>query len=166
MVRSHIDWVRDHRDRSEVIEFFEAVPATMRTVLSAAWYPFPDAVELDRIIMNWFGNGDLRFLQELGAYSARLNLMRGSDAHDFFRRSALLHRQFHDFGTASYRELSPLRGSMMHTAYPSYSPLYCAGAAGFYRECVRLHGGVSVEVAETSCQCRGEEACTFEMVWT
>lgn len=171
MVRAHVDWVRDHRDRTEVIEFFEAIPLTMRTVLAASWYPFADVIELDRVIMNRFGHGEISFLRELGAYSARQSLtgvyrfFRRSDVHEFFRRSALLHGQFQDFGTADYHEVAGTEGRMVHSHYTSYSPLYCASAIGFYRECIRLHGGMNVEVRESECQCRGEASCTFELMW-
>jgi hypothetical protein len=171
MVRAHLDWVRDHHDRTEVIEFFEAVPASMRTVLTASWYPFADIVALDRLIMNRFGHGELSFLQKLGAYSARQSLtgvyrfFQRSGVHEFFRRSALLHGQYQDFGTASYDGHAETAGRMLHDGYPSFSPLYCASAAGFYRECIRLHGGMAVEVWEPECQCRGDAACAFEMAW-
>jgi hypothetical protein len=171
MVRAHVDWVRDHRDRDEVIDFFEAVPFTMRNVLVASWYPFEDAIQLDRIIMNRFGDGEPRFLRELGSYSARLNLdgvyrfFQRSGVHEFFRGSARLHAQFQDFGTAEYRELTACEGQMIHAGYPSYSPLYCASATGFYRTCIELHGGKDVDVWESHCQCRGEATCTFEMLW-
>ncbi|HEX3580636.1 MAG TPA: hypothetical protein VH087_02660 [Thermoanaerobaculia bacterium] len=171
MARAHIDWVRDHRGRDEVIDFFEAVPYRMRNVLAASWYSFEDAMKLDRIIMNRFGDSDLRFLEQLGAYSARLNLtgvyrfFQRAGVHEFFRSSARLHAQFQDFGTAEYRELSPCEGQMIHADYPSYSPLYCSSAIGFYRTCIELHGGKDVDVWESHCQCRGEATCTFEMLW-
>jgi hypothetical protein len=171
MVRAHIDWVRDHRQRDEVIEFFEAVPLAMRNVLVASWYSFDDAMKLDRIIVDRFGDGDLRFLQQLGAYSARLNLtgvyrfFQRAGVHEFFRNSARLHSQFQDFGTAAYHELSSCEGQMVHEGYTSYSPLYCASALGFYRTCIELHGGKEIDVWESHCQCRGEASCTFEMLW-
>ncbi|HKS25254.1 MAG TPA: hypothetical protein VJZ76_20835 [Thermoanaerobaculia bacterium] len=171
MVRAHVDWVRDHRDRDEVIEFFEAIPRTMRTVLAASWYDFADVIALDRVIVDRFGGGQLPFLQELGAYSARQSLtgvyrfFQRSGVHEFFRRSALLHGQFQDFGTAEYEEVEGTAGRMRHGHYTSYSPLYCASAAGFYRECIRLHGGMRIEVGEPECQCRGDAACVFELAW-
>jgi hypothetical protein len=170
-VRAHIDWVRDHRDRTEVIEFFEAIPRTIRTVLGASWYPFRDVIELDRVIVDRFGHGEIPFLQELGAYSARQSLsgvyrfLQRSGVHEFFRRSALMHGQYQDFGTADYEELGGGAGRMIHRHYTSYSPLYCASAIGFYRHCIRLHGGMNVAVRESACQCRGEESCTFELEW-
>jgi len=171
MVRAHIDWVRDHRDRNEVIEFFEVIPHAMRTVLAASWYSFADVIELDRTIMNRFGHGELEFLQELGAYSARqslagaLRVFQRAGVHEFFRRAALLHAQFQDFGTAEYEELGATAARMIHGHYTSYSPLYCASAIGFFRQCIRLHGGMNVEVVESDCQCRGDAACVFEMTW-
>jgi hypothetical protein len=171
MVRAHVDWVRDHRDRDEVIEFFEAIPRGMRTVLAASWYDFADVVALDRVIMDRFGNGELSFLRELGAYSARQSLtgvyrfFQRAGVHEFFRRSALLHGQFQDFGSAVYEELAGTAGRMIHGHYSSYSPLYCASAVGFYRECIRLHGGMRIEVWEQECQCRGDGECVFELAW-
>ncbi len=124
------------------------------------------------MILNRFGEGDLGFLQGLGAYSARQSLSGGyhplqrSSLHQFFRRSALLHAESQDFGTSAYLELEPTEGRMIHAGYCSYSPLHCASVIGFYRECIRLHGAVDVEVRESFCQCHGDEFCTFEMSWT
>lgn len=176
MLRAHLDWVRDHTSREETIEFYAALPDGVRrqvsTVLAASWYEFTTLIEIDRAILTLFGNGDPRFLERLGAFSAEVNLagvyrfFRRDGVHDFFRRSALLHDQFQDFGTAEYAEESGTSGTMRHREYPSFSPLFCASAIGYYRECVQLHGGRTVEVAETECQCAGDEACTFEIRWT
>jgi hypothetical protein len=175
MIRAHLDWVRDHAAREETIELFESLPPGVRqqvsTVLAASWYGFATLIAVDRTILALFGRDDIRFLEQLGAYSARMNLagvyrlFRRDDLHDFFRRAAVLHRQFQDFGTAEYVELAPSAGVMHHRDYPSFSPLYCASAIGFYRECVALHGGKEIEVMETECQCAGAAACTFAMAW-
>ena len=156
MVRAHVDWVRDHRDRNEIIEFYESIRPSMRTLLSAPSVPFEHFIELDRIIIDRFGHGDPHFLQELGAYSAQ----------QFFRRSAALHDQLQDFATASYRQVSATEAQLIRAGSPSFSPLYCASAIGFYHECIRLHGGKNVAVWESQCQCRGDETCTFELVWS
>ncbi len=172
IVRAHIDWVRDYRDRDEVISFFEALPQVMRNVLAASWYPFDAAMEVDRLIMNRFGNGDPRFLEELGAYSARQALtgvdrfMQPFGIHEFFHRAASLHRRLHDLGTDVYFERAPSAGRFVHIGYCSVNPLYCSTSIGFYRECIRLHGAADVMVRESTCQCAGNNSCTYELSWT
>jgi hypothetical protein len=172
LVRAHSDWVRDHCDRHEVVAFFEAIPPSMRSLLIAGWYRFEDFVELDRVIVNQFGDGDVRFLQDLGAFSARqylsgaYRLLQDSGVHEFFHRSVLLRTQFYDFGRAEYFERAERQGQMIHSGFDSYSPLYCSSAVGFYRECLRLHGGRAADVCESRCQCRGDDTCTFELFWT
>ena len=175
MVRAHLDWVRDHASRDEIIELFETLPADVRrqaaTVLAASWYDFAMLIAVDRTILSLFGGNDERFPEQLGAYSAQKNLtsvyrfFQRDDMHPFFSRAALLHRQFQDFGTSEYIELSERSGCMRHRDYVSFSPLYCASAVGFYRECVVLHGGKDVDVTETQCQCAGDAACTFVLAW-
>lgn len=175
MIRAHLDWVRDHASRDEIIELFETLPADVRqqaaTVLASSWYDFALLIAVDRTILSLFGGNDERFLEQLGAYSAQKNLsgtyrsLHRDDLHELFSRAALLHRQFQDFGTAEYIEISPRSGCMRHHDYVSYSPLYCASAVGFYRGCIVLHGGKDVEVTETQCQCAGDAACTFVIAW-
>jgi hypothetical protein len=175
IIRAHLNWVRDHASREETIELFEALPAAVRgevaTVLAASWYDFATLIAVDRTILSLFGSNEITFLERLGAYSAQANLsgvyrfLHPDALHELFRRAAALHRQFQDFGTAEYSALSPGAGVMQHREYTAYSPLFCASAIGFYRECVILHGGTDVEVRETECQCRGASACSFEMAW-
>jgi hypothetical protein len=175
LLRAHLDWVRDHRSRDETIEFFESLPAPLRHALSAVlpttWHSFATLIAVDRLIVDHFGHGRLDLIEELGTWSARNTLggvyrfFRRDDLHDFFARAALLHAQYQDFGTASYDATGESTGRMVHRGYTSYSPLYCASAIGFYRECISLHGGTRVTIAESSCHCLGDAACTFELAW-
>jgi len=175
MLRAHLDWVRHHASREDTIELFESLSPEVRqragSILAATWYPFSMLIEIDRAILRLFGGGEAAFLEQLGAYSAEMNLrgvyrsFRRADVHDFFTRTAVLHRQFQDFGIARYRELDDAYGMMTHSGYTSYSPLYCASAIGFYRAAVRLHGGADVVVHESRCQCAGAPACVFDIAW-
>src|SRR5260221_8073226 len=78
MIRAHLDWVRDHASRDEIIELFETLPAEVRrevaTVLAASWYDFATLIAVDRTILSLFGGNDERVLEQLGAYSAQKNL--------------------------------------------------------------------------------------------
>src|SRR5882724_6039324 len=73
MIRAHLDWVRDHAAREETIELFESLPPGVRqqvsTVLAASWYDFATLIAVDRTILTFFGHDDVRFLEQLGAYS-------------------------------------------------------------------------------------------------
>jgi hypothetical protein len=172
VVRAHLDWVRDHRDRTEIIEFFELLPPAMRTVVPASWYPFQDLIEVDRVILNRFGSGDLSLLEDVGAYAARRILdglrryPRSTSVHEFFRRTALVRTELQDFGAAKYQTVDEAGGRMTHEEEVSCSPIHCATAIGFYRQSIRLHGGAGVQVWESTCQCRGDASCTFELLWT
>lgn len=175
LLRAHLDWVRDHRSRDETIEFFESLPSPLRHelsgVLPTTWHAFSTLIAVDRVIVDRFGHGRFDILEELGTWSARTTLggvyrfFRRDDLHDFFARAALLHVQYQDFCTAAYDATSETSGVMRHRGYVSYSPLYCASAIGFYRECIRLHGGTRITIAETSCHCHGDDACAFELAW-
>ena len=172
VIRPHIDWVRDHGDRAEVIEFFHEIRPAVRVVSAAAWYAFEDLIQLDRVIINRFGGGESRCMADVGQYAARQALGRVKAAgshrviHHYLHRSALQHHDTHDFGNAFYRELEPAAGRLVRNNWTSFSPLYCETTAAFYREAIRLIGGADVEVWEAECQCRGGETCTFEMMWS
>jgi hypothetical protein len=117
------------------------------------------------------GGGRPLFLRELGRYSAHLNLSstyrlyKSTDLHEFFRCSALLHRQFQDFGIARYTQLADKVGAMIHSDYLCFSPVYCQSAIGYYEQAIVLHGAKPQLVIETSCQCAGDKSCAFELEW-
>lgn len=128
-------------------------------------------MEVDRAIVKVFGGGDPAVLREVGAYSARSNLtgvykaFRASSIHEFFVNGARLHSKFQNFGEAAYLMTTRTSGQMDHWGYDSYSPLFCESALGYYSESLLLHRAVSVQVDETSCQCRGASTCTFSLRW-
>ena len=149
--KSRLTWLNDNHTPDEKKQALAAMTAETRTILSGVilagnWYPFASLVDLDRTFMNLFGGGKTEFLQELGRYSAKINLSgtyRAFDRdtnHDFFRNSALLHSQFQDFGKATYEQTGPSSGKMIHTDYPSYSRIFCESALGYYDGCITSHG--------------------------
>ena len=175
MLRAHVDWVRECGAREETIEFFESLSTDVRrdavSVLASSWYPFAALIEVDRLILSMFGKGRVSFLESLGRHSARRNLataaamLHDTPPHAFFQRTAMLHRQFQDFGRAEYVPRSDASGSMVHSDYSCFSPLYCASALGFYREALVMHGRTTATVIESACQCFGDRACRFDLAW-
>jgi hypothetical protein len=137
IIRGHLDWVRDHGSRSEVIALFEQIPDFLRyqisTLAPAAWYPFRTLIAVDRLIVDHFGNGES-------------------------------HRDWYDFGDAEYVESSDRSGCLLRRGYGAHSALDCASTGGFYRECIRLHGAEPV-VRESACRCRADSFCAFDLSW-
>jgi hypothetical protein len=85
IIRAHLDWVRDHRSRAEIIALFEDIADFLRyqisTLTPAAWYPFRTLIAVDRVIVDHFGNGEAQFARELGGYLAQTTL---ADIRRFF----------------------------------------------------------------------------------
>ncbi len=141
-------------------------------ILATTWMPYTMLIELDKAIVEVYGDGNHKVLADLGRYSAEVNLSTTYRAfgeqthHEFFKKSALLHSQFQDFGTATYEKTGEMSGKMIHSNYESYSPVFCSSALGYYEGCITSHGGTSPVVRETSCHCRGDSTCTYEMSWS
>ena len=175
--KSHLTWVADHKTPGERQTLMNALSPEARqglsgSILASTWFPFAWLVELDRAMMDIYGHGSLEFLQDLGRYSAKINLsttyrvFNRDTNHEFFQNSALLHAQFQDFGKAAYVKSGETAGKMIHTEYQCFSPVFCASAIGYYEGVILSHGSKSATVRETECQCYGDKSCTFEMKWS
>ena len=176
MLRSHLDWAKVTHgvDLTSIREGLSAESKRELAIppLATAWYRFATLIELDRTIALRFVPGKPeQVIRDLGRYSASINLkttyraFNREDVHEFFRNSALLHRQFQDFGEAHYEKLTGRSGAMRYTGYDSYSPVYCESALGFFEEAIHIQGQASAAVKETSCVCHGAASCVFEMSW-
>ncbi len=78
-----------------------------------------------------------------------------------------LHTQFQDFGVSAYQRLANTEGRIIILNTPFYSPIHCAGAAGFYEEVIGIHGASApIVVTETTCRCAGDDRCTFGLRWS
>lgn len=176
MMSAHIRWVLDKRSPVEIAKFWKTLsldidPTALGMILPINWYEMSELMAVDRAIVNLFGSGRPHILREVGAYSAQTNLkgvyktFTRSSVHEFLESAAKLHRNFQDFGTVEYEQTGPASARMIHSDYQCFSPLFCESALGFYSGSVALHGVVAPTVLETSCQCRGEKACTFVIRW-
>lgn len=173
MLRAHLDWVRRTHGDPAAAQLVRSLPADVaqeiHSVLPSTWCSFGSLVALDRAIAQQYGHN---VLKDLGRFSARINLdttyrlYKRTDIHEFFKKSAALHSQFQDFGTAMYEQNGEHGGRMIHGGYPCFSPAFCASAIGYYEEALRIHNGRNVIVSESGCQCAGDASCTFVMRWS
>ena len=133
MVRAHLDWLRRTHSDDAATKLLRSLPqhvaAEIATVLPSSWCSFESVVTLDRAIALQYGNN---VLKDLGRFSAKINLdttyrlFKREDIHEFFKRSAALHAQFQDFGTAFYERSNDHGGRMIHSGYACFSPTYCS----------------------------------------
>ena len=125
VIRAHLGWVREHASREETIELFEALPAELRqqaaTFLPEWWYDLAALIAIDRVILTLFGQGDVRFLEQVGAHTARAVIPTSSNGlppdtmHDFFRLIVRRRYQQQDFCRAEYAEITPSASSSIAT---------------------------------------------------
>ena len=130
-------------------------------MLPSQWYPFRALIETDRAITAVHGEDERTTLVDLGRHSARQNLATSYRAfahlelQEFYRISARLHRQYEDFGHASYEtlETNACRLSVLDSA--CYAKTYCWSGLGYLEQAALLQGAVSPQVSESECRCDG-----------
>jgi hypothetical protein len=175
MVRAHLQFVRDRFGEEAVQKTLASLPPAVAQevhgLLSANWCAFESLILLDRAIARVAGHDERNMMRELGRYSAQINLsgvyraFRREDIHDFFRRSATLHKQFQDFGIMEYEQVGPTQGRIRVRGATCFSPAYCTSEAGYLEQVIAIHGGTAPRIAESTCQCANDELCTFELLW-
>lgn len=174
VIRARLEWVREHGDREQVIEFFEALAPQVRHHLpllgETRWYSATLLVQVDDAINDIFGS---LCMEAVGACLARRTLgslrrfFRHEMIHDFFRTAVLLHWPFAGCDSPEYVEASPGHGVIRHRgATPFHHALHCAAMRGFYAEIARMHGVSEVEVDEPSCRGTGSGICRFDVRWS
>jgi len=108
---------------------------------------------------------------ELGRFSARrnfgtrLDLARGVNVHSHFWSGHTHHDRFQDFGSCVYVPLEEQAFRMEYREYPVVSRVFCLSAYGYFEASVGLLGGRDAIVEETTCQCYGDDSCTFVVSW-
>ncbi|HEV7768266.1 MAG TPA: hypothetical protein VGQ76_24920 [Thermoanaerobaculia bacterium] len=175
MVRAHLQFVRDRYGEATLERTMSALPPDIakeiHDVLASSWCSFEHLVLLDRTIARVLGKDERTLMRELGHHSAQINLstvyraFRREDIHDFFRRSAALHRQFQDFGQCEYEQIGPTQARIRIRDAACFSPAYCTSETGYLEEVIAMHGGKDPRIAESTCQCGGDAVCTFELHW-
>lgn len=177
VLRAHVDWFRlnlpnRHVDALRALVSPETARVLTAPILPTNWYPFRSVVETDRAIAVLRGGMEQETAVELGRFSARVNLMTSYRAftrerpHEFFRESARLHRQFEDFGRATYEQTGPTSCRLSIEDCACYAKTYCWSALGYFEEATALQGGHGPQVAEKECLCEGGGACRFDIRWS
>jgi uncharacterized protein (TIGR02265 family) len=177
ILQAHLSWAEDKWGQAAAARLSPVLDADALALVTRPLAPtdqilFRDLVRVARgIVAADGGDRDLIF-EELGRHSARLNLDGAYKSfvpetpHRFFEQMNFLHRTFQNFGRSSYEKQGPRSGRMRLEDYAEYSPMFCISGRGYYGETLRMMKAPGpISVTETSCQCAGDESCTFEMSW-
>jgi hypothetical protein len=172
---ARLEYLREHHGSEGLQRVLAALTAEDRSCLSGAdreaWYPFAMLMRLDRAIAGVLAPGDPAIYERLGEASSRHRTewlgehARLVSVHGFLSRVADEHRRFHTFGKAVYQRTGFTEGEISYSDYPEVDEIWCRASCGYFRGAIELLTGGPARVQERQCQCRGHEACIFNMNW-
>lgn len=135
------------------------------------WYPLDLLDHVDRAIADEIGEQYEQIFDQLGEFSATSSLsgpyssLLNQDIHCFLRQSALIHRSYQDFGSATYERLSDTSG-LLTINYDKAPPAsFCLSGTAYFRHAIELCGVRSARITHTRCCGRSDEACEFYITW-
>jgi len=175
LIKSRILYVHVNYGAGALKRVLNSLPEQTRQLLSTIyigeWYPLSVLVKLDRTIVEVLTSGDEKAYEDLGVFSADLNLSGAyeplvhQDIHEFLQLTAVLHKQYQDFGEAQYIRLGET-GALLQYRYAQLPPeFYCRSGLGYIRRAVELCGGKGVAVRMTACRRKGDPICEFRIEW-
>lgn len=135
------------------------------------WYSVELLDRLDKAIQAEIGGTEEDVSDQLGEFSATTSLsgpyssLLSSDVHGFLSQSALIHRAYQNFGSASYTPLSETSGalSIKYDVAPPAS--FCISGSAYFRRSVELCGARAARISHTRCCSRGDPVCEFYITW-
>jgi hypothetical protein len=135
------------------------------------WYSLITLDRVDSAIADELGGNREEVLATLGEFSATSSLsgpfssLLNSDIHGFLTQTALIHRSYQDFGTATYEVLSDNSG-LLKIDYDDAPPIsYCTSGTAYFRRAIELCGAQNARITHTRCAGRGDAICEFYATW-
>jgi hypothetical protein len=172
---ARLEYLREFHGSEGLQRVLAALAAEDRARLTGVdredWHPFGTLLRLDKAIADVLAPGDAGIYERLGEASARHRTewlgehARLVNPHGFLSRVADEHRRFHTFGKAVYHRTGFTEGEVAYSDYPEKDLMWCRASRGYFRGAIEFLTGGAVKVEETKCQCRGDDACVFELHW-
>jgi hypothetical protein len=173
MLQAHLSFLGVSDPAAVIAPLVDAETARIlaRQILPTDWISLRSLIQVDRAIARHMKAGEETF-PELGRHSARRSLggvyksFMSGEPHRFFADMSMLHTRFQNFGTSGYERKGENGGLMRIQGYTEFSPVFCASGLGYYEEALKMMKAKGpVRVKETTCQCSGDPACTYELSW-
>jgi hypothetical protein len=135
------------------------------------WYSLATLDRLDSAIADELGGDREEIFTTLGEFSATSSLsgpfssLLNPDIHGFLTQTALIHRSYQDFGSATYEVLSDNSG-LLKIDYEDAPPIsYCTSGTAYFRRAIELCGAQNARITHTRCAGRGDAVCEFYATW-
>ncbi|MBL8148975.1 MAG: hypothetical protein JNN15_03505 [Blastocatellia bacterium] len=176
LIKSRILYVHVNHGASTMKAVLQLLPTDVRELLSkpvyiGEWYPLSLLATLDFAIVQVIGGGSEKVHEDLGTFSADINLTGAyeplvhRDIHEFLQLTAMLHKSYQDFGEAKYIKMGET-AALLQFRYPQPPPKhYCRSGLGYIRRSVEICGGKNVNVRMTFCSRNGDPICEFRIDW-
>ncbi|MBX7219579.1 MAG: DUF2378 family protein [Blastocatellia bacterium] len=148
----------------------------VKTVYVGEWYSLATLIRLDMAIQKEIGAMHPTLFEELGAFSADLNLggtyepLMRKDVKGLLQLTAVMSKTYQTFGEADYipeaTDSSGKQAATLRINYDEPPPShYCQSGLGYFRQAVQLCGGKHVTARITACRQQGDPACSFRIEW-
>jgi hypothetical protein len=135
------------------------------------WYSLAMLDRVDNAIADALSGNREEIFTALGEFSATSSLsgpfssLLNPDIHGFLTQTAMIHRSYQDFGTATYEILSDNTG-LLKIDYEDAPPLsYCTSGTAYFRRAIELCGAQNPRITHTRCSGRGDSVCEFYATW-
>ena len=175
---SRLLWVRINQGQQGIERLRSRCSGELADLLEhgaimSKWYPFNHFVELNVLIDEVFGKGDLSLIRDLGRHGADANL-------------TTIYRLFYKVGTVKWILARASRlwglhydsGSLVMDSQPGKVVLgtieefeaphrvHCLAVQAWAERSVELSGGREVVISELGCRASGDGSCCFRLEWT
>ncbi len=176
LLKARMLYIHVNHGIAAVKQVLETLPQEAKEVLTKSiyigeWYPITVLMLLDRAISNILAPNNDKIYEELGAFSAGVNLsgayepLTRKNIQEFLELTAILHKSYQDFGDAQYLRLAN-NAALVQFLYPILPPeKFCRSGLGYFRRAVELCGGKNTLVRKTSCQRENDSFCEYRIEW-
>ncbi|MCK4667886.1 hypothetical protein KAU33_14110 [Candidatus Dependentiae bacterium] len=174
---STLEWVKKNHGEEAELEIRSQLKEEEQQMLAfdgckALWYPFDLYKRISVLVMNKYGGGDVKFLRQIGAYTAEHDktiipklFYKIGTPQFIIRLGTWGFRRYFSEGNVTVRESH--KGKVLFEIYktPIVDPVYYERIAGWMTRAIELSGGKNVKSVVEVREEGGSEIILFTNTW-
>lgn len=174
---STLEWVRKNHGKEAELELLNELSEEHQQMLAyagckALWYPFKLYKQISVLVMNKFGDGDLKFLRQIGAYTAEHDatiipklFYKIGTPQFIIRLGTWGFRRYFSEGNVTVRESH--KGKVLFEIFktPIVDAVYYERIAGWMIKAIELSGGKNVKSVVEVREEGGSKIILFTNTW-